>query len=188
MSSSKRPTPWPAELKRQALELWRSEGPAAASKATGIPAGTIGAWATRAALQPLHRNRVPVEALEVLRHQRAALREELELRMLDTALRLVKRIEEPHVEFLSSGGVVQPVELPQASAKAAREYAVAAAVLLDKYRLERGEATDRTEHGQVRPMADSLTDQERATLRDFLDQPGVLEQLAGGAPAPEAGS
>ena len=187
MTSSKR-TPWPPELKRQALELWRSDGPAAASKATGIPTGTIGAWAARAALQPLHRNRVPVEALEVLREQRALKREELELRMLDTALRLVRRIEEPSVEFMSSGGAVVPVELPTASAKAARELATAAAILLDKYRLERGEATDRTEHGATRPMADSLSDEERTRLRDYLDQPGVLEQLAAGAPAPEGGA
>ena len=186
MTSSKR-TPWPSELKRQALELWRSDGPAAASKATGIPAGTIGAWVTRAALQPLHRNRVPVEALEVLREQRAARREELELRMLDTALRLVKRIEEPHVELVSSGGVVQPVELPVAPAKAAREYATAAAILLDKYRLERGEATDRTEHGSVQPLADSLSEQERRQLRDWLDSV-PLEQLAAGPQAPEGGA
>ena len=187
MTSSKR-TPWPRELKAEALRIWREQGPAAASKATGIPNGTIGAWAARAALQPLHRNRVPLEALEVVRAQRAALREELELRMLEVALRLVKRIEEPHVEFQSSGGVVQPVELPQASPRAAREYATAAAILLDKYRLERGEATDRTEHGQVRHMADSLSDEERTRLRDWLDQPGVLEQLAAGGPAPEGGA
>lgn len=176
--STRARTSWPPELKAEALRIWQAEGPAAASKATGIPNGTIGAWAVRAALQPLHRNRVPLAALEVIREQRAAMREELELRMLEVALRLVQRIEQPHVELVSSGGVVQPVELPVAPAKAAQAYATAAAILLDKYRLERGEATDRTEHGQVRPMADSLSDHDRARLRDWLDQPGLLEQLA----------
>ena len=85
--SSKRPA-WPQEVRAEALRLWRLEGPAAASKATGVPQGTIGAWAARAGAQPLHRNRVPLEALETLRAQRALMREELELRMLAVAGRL----------------------------------------------------------------------------------------------------
>jgi transposase-like protein len=39
------------EQRTQALELYRTDGPRAAAATTGIPPGTISAWATRAGLQ-----------------------------------------------------------------------------------------------------------------------------------------
>ena len=79
------------------------------------------------------------------------------------------------------------MKLTRDETRQAANYATAAAILLDKYRLERGEASDRTEHGTVAPLADSLSEQERRALRDWLDS-APLEQLAAGAPAPEGGA
>lgn len=71
--------------------------------------------------------------------KRAVVRETL----IDTALRLLNRIEEPHKDFRAAGQQLYEVEFDVAPARSAQAYATSAAILLDKLRLELGESTAR---------------------------------------------
>lgn len=164
-------------MRAEALKVYQDAGPAAASRATGVPAATVVKWAKARGIVMLDaKTRVPVEAIEVLRNRRAAMREELQLRMLSTALGLVQRIDQPHLEYVTTKDGPTPVHYPTAPAKAAQSYALAVAVLLDKYRLEMGEATDRAETGPIAQATGHMTDEDRQALRQWLDS-GGLDQL-----------
>lgn len=177
-----KPTPkrttWPVAVQAEAMRMYVTDGPHAAARATGVPYATVASWARRRGLHMVDQNtRVPVEAIEALRARRAVIREELGLRMLAQALRLVQRMEEPHVEYVAGSGGPQPVAYPHAPAKATQAYGVAVAILLDKYRLEQGEATERSESGPIPQATGHMTDEDRVALRQWLDT-ADLSQLA----------
>ena len=164
------------EEKQEALLLYVDVGPAEASRRTGISPLTISSWAKRSGL---HTNAVvkTKAATEALIAKADSMRVELRVRMLAKALDLVDRMDAPHVEF--KGKDANQVSYPVAPAGAVQNYATSIGILIDKYRLEVGEATGRYES---RDITGTLSDRDLdAAIRE-------AEQIGSGlrgAPAPE---
>lgn len=137
-------TPWTPEQRSEALELYIEHGPAAASEATGIPSGTIRAWAHRDPAITVARHEKTRAATEAAKLHRECLREELRTELLAKAVDLLDRMDHEHVEFV--GKDARRETFDRAPAGACKAYATAAAILLDKFRLEMGDATERHEH------------------------------------------
>lgn len=148
------------EEKSEALLLYVDKGPAEAARQTGISPLTISSWAKRSGL---HTNAVvkTKEATAALMAKQAEMRAELRVRMLHKALELLDRMDAPHVEF--KGKDANQVAYPVAPAAAVQNYATSIGILLDKYRLELGEVTGRTES-----LASGMDDHERETLKGVV--------------------
>lgn len=106
---------------------------------------TIQRWATKLGqpLGNLSSYDVPQKAIEGHRAQAEAGRERIRLLILEKAEDLLKRMDEPHVDFKGKDAAM--VTYPVATSSDVRNYAMSFAVLLDKYRLEMGESTSRSE-------------------------------------------
>lgn len=110
--------------------------------ATGIPVGTLHGWATEAGYQ---RSDDKTEAATIRRRLRlSAKREALAERFLDKADDMMERMDEPHIVMYQKDG--EALVIPMGDSSDCKNYATAAAIMLDKFRLEMGESTDRTEH------------------------------------------
>ena len=158
------------EQRQQALELYSLFGPCRAAKDLAIPKSTIVKWAKAAGLQPPTDN---IDAAAKAREARIALkRAKLKELLITKAVDLVTRMDEPHIDF-KSGGNLGPVEVkfPKAPAKACHDYAFAAAILLDKFRLENGEVTGREEVVTI-----DAVDREIQRLEAELDRRGALDR------------
>lgn len=109
--------------KREALELYVVHGTAETARRTGIPVRTIGRWVKDADAVAYA---APKKAIEASR-----------LRNEDRRLRLRELLLLKGVELLEA--------MDANDARAAKDLSIAVGVLLDKYRLEAGEVTDRRE-------------------------------------------
>lgn len=109
---------------------------------TGIPVGTLHTWATAAGIQRSDEKTNAASARRRLRLQ--AKREALAETFLDRAAELEARMDEPHIDFRGKDN--DQVEFPQATSSDVKNYAVAVAVLIDKFRLEMGEPTEHHRH------------------------------------------
>jgi hypothetical protein len=107
--------PYTPDQRANAVALADKHGPAEASRQTGIPRRTISSWR-----KPAQANQKTVQARQVLADKRAHLSNIL----LDKALVFAEAL--------------QPGKDP-------RTNATALGIIIDKYRLEQGEVTDRTE-------------------------------------------
>lgn len=141
-----------------------------ASRRTGVARSTLHDWCDAAGVEVYAAKDVVAQtanaravAAEVNAAKRDRLREELRLKLLEKAHDLLERMDRPHVEF--KGNNANQVEYPIAPAGAVKDYAIAFAVVLDKYRLEVGEATGRTETLSV---TDGLSDDVKRELRTRL--------------------
>ena len=139
MSQESKYTP---DQKTEALELYVEHGPAEASRQCGIPSGTIRSWAYRADL-PRLRYEKTTEATKAAQAGAEQKRSELRELLLDQAIDLLHRMNAPHKDF--KGKDATTVWWDTAPSGATKDYATAAAILIDKYRLEMGEATNRVE-------------------------------------------
>ena len=100
-------------------------GTAEAHRITGVPRRTIIDWASKAGVIA----QAPNEKMQAARIARMAVkREEMRELLLDRAVDLLERLGGP------------------SKAADTKHVATAAAILIDKYRLEMGEATARTYH------------------------------------------
>jgi hypothetical protein len=129
--------PYSDDTVSAALEYARVHGIAEAAREFDLPRGTVWRWARKHGL-------LATVAPKQTQAQ-VSLREELREALLEQALDLLERMNQPHFDY--RGKDVEKVEWPTAPSGDCRNYAVAAAVLLDKYRLELGEATSREERG-----------------------------------------
>jgi hypothetical protein len=130
------------EQKAEALDLYVEVGPAEAGSLTGIPSGTIRSWAHRADL-PRLRYQKTEEATQAAQVRAEQKRAELQELLLDQAVDLMHRMNAPHKDF--KGKDALEVWWEKAPAAAVQNYATSVAILIDKYRLEMGETTGRTE-------------------------------------------
>jgi hypothetical protein len=73
------------------------------------------------------------------------MRLELRVGLLEQALRILDRMKEPHTTVHGKDAI--RVEHNEAPAADLRGYAISLGILIDKYRLESGEPTGKTEHG-----------------------------------------
>lgn len=133
--------------KAHALEVYEQHGLATAHRQTGIPKPTLHAWAVAAGLNVTQIAGEHAQRTMAATHARVArcdaMREELRERMLETAGTLLDRVDLPHVEYRGQHAVMVTYPVPPGST--CRDYVWAMAVLVDKYRLEVGEVTDRSE-------------------------------------------
>lgn len=150
------------EQKAEALELYATDGPTAVQERLGIAKATVSDWARANGIRTV-RNERTAEAVEAARVDRELTREKLRDAMLAKALDLIGRMDEEHIDF--RGKDAKRVTFPKPSASGCQSYATAAAILLDKVRLELGEVTGRTE----------------TVATDQLDR--EIEQMLASAPA-----
>jgi transposase-like protein len=152
----------PAE-KAAAIKQLTEFGLAETWRRTGISKPTLSLWGKRAGLT---FDTSKTEAATAQHEARQAeLRVQLRVMLLEKAVDLLERMDAPHVEF--KGKDADRVEYPIAPAGAVQNYATSAAILIDKYRLEMGEVTGRTE---TQSVTGGLNDDERARLRDAIDR------------------
>ena len=157
-----------AEERAEALILYASEGLAETARQTGIPKPTIASWVTRAGL-PHTDSTVKTEAATEAAQSRAKqLRADLQLRLLEKAVDLLDRMDAEHVDF--KGKDADMVTYPIAPAAAVQNYATSVGILIDKYRLEMGEATTRNESRALSDDLAPLSDHERRALRVAIDR------------------
>lgn len=143
-----------------ALTLVADKGLAEAWRETGIPKPTLATWAKAEGVRTFDTAKT-AHATEVHEARSQELRARLRLKLLEKADDLLDRMDAPHVEF--KGKDADRVTYPIAPAGAVQNYAVSVGVLIDKYRLEAGEATSRSEISDV-----THDDHERAALRDAI--------------------
>ena len=128
------------EERDAALAVYQSDGLAAAYRASGASKPSIKRWAERSGIVTYHgeKTQAATEARQVsIDAKRVKLRELL----LDKALDMAARMDEPHIDF--KGANVTRVTFPKAPAGACQNYATSIAILIDKFRLESGEVTGR---------------------------------------------
>lgn len=149
-----------AAEREHAIALVAEHGLAHAWRESGIPKPTLVRWCKEAGVERFHPEQTRA-ALDVLQSRAAMTRETLRLMLLEKAVDLMERIDEPHVEFKGKDGAA--VEYPMAPASAVQNYATSVAIFLDKYRLEVGESTGRTESVNVN---DGLPPDVKQALRE----------------------
>jgi hypothetical protein len=137
------------EQRTQALELYRTDGPTKASEATGIPKGTIAAWAHDEGVQTdcLAKTANATRAAALRWEER---RTELAHRMGEIASKALERVDhaiegqDPFGgDLYVPGAFGQPTLIHPSDAKA---LATTCAILVDKAQLLTGAATSRHEH------------------------------------------
>ncbi|MGH2819105.1 MAG: hypothetical protein ACRDJ5_00475 [Actinomycetota bacterium] len=157
------------EKKEQALALYVSDGPREAARRTKIPANTISSWARRAGLKT-RAEATTAKATQAAQARAERIRTQLRAELIEKALEVLHRMDHPHIDF--RGKDARKVTFPKPSPTGVREYAVAIGILLDKYRLEMGETTDRKsmEHsGSLKVAMESYSDDDlRAGLNRIL--------------------
>ncbi len=130
------------QQKLEAVRIYESEGPSEASRQTGIAKATIGTWAKEAGVRTFAPQKT-AEATEMRRGQNALRREDVKHRLLEKALTALERMDEPVTAHVGQEGKEVTYDKPTASDF--RHYAISAAILIDKLRLEGGETTARPE-------------------------------------------
>jgi hypothetical protein len=152
-----------SEERAAAIELLREHGLAETWRMTGISKPTLSLWGKDAGLTFDTTKTAAATAQHEARQ--AELRSVLRVGLLEKAVDLLERMDSPHVEF--KGKDADMVEYPIAPAGAVQNYATSVGILIDKYRLEMGEVTGRTESQTV---TGGMNDDERTRLRDAIDR------------------
>lgn len=133
---------WSEEVKAQALELLTDPARTfyEVRAETGVPVGTLHGWATQAGLE--RSDDQTKEASDRRRLRLSSKREVIAEEFLDRAEDLMGRMDLPHVVGYNDG---EAIVLPYGASADCKNYMTAAAIAFDKFRLEMGEATSRTE-------------------------------------------
>jgi transposase-like protein len=127
------------EFKARVLETYVKDGPAVAAREFEMPLRTVKYWAHQQGVcTEAASKETTVAANEALRLRRAGLRE----KMLQRADQMLERMGEKYRTVAKDGTVVE-YDAPPASV--CKDLALTLAILVDKLRLEEGEATERTE-------------------------------------------
>jgi transposase-like protein len=177
-------TEYDADEKANALILYAEVGLSETWRQTGIPKPTIASWARRAGLPHTDAAAKTREATLAASARADQLRAELRLMLLEKAVDLLGRMDAEHVEFKNSAKEIREVVYPIAPAQAVQNYATSAAILIDKYRLEVGEATTRSESRALNLNDDELD----AAIREAEDAlRRVAEPHDGGEAPAESG-
>ena len=127
------------QQKSDAVALYVEHGAAEAARLSDINVRSIRRWA-KAADVSADRDKNLTDAAERLTKQSTAQRAAIRVDLLDRIADVLKRMDEPHIDF--RGKDATQVEWPTATSGDVKNYAVSFGILLDKYRLEMGEATE----------------------------------------------
>ena len=155
-------TTYTEEDKAAALALYAEVGLAETWRRTGIPKPTIASWARRAGLPHTDAASKTREATLAASARADQLRTEIRHKILEKVSDLLDRMDAEHVEFKNSAKEIREVVYPVAPAPAVQNYATSVGILIDKYRLEVGEATTRSES---RELSDTTDDELRDAIR-----------------------
>jgi hypothetical protein len=133
--------------KREALATYVEHGLSVAHAETAVPKCTLLKWARSAGID---HNVVSAEHAERVRNgtqarvaRCEALRVEIREQLLQTAQTMLDRCEQPFTDYRGQKADEVEFEVPPPSE--CRQLVTAAAILIDKYRLEMGESTGRVE-------------------------------------------
>jgi len=135
---------WSDEERRDALHLYTEVGTAEAARRSGIPARSIRRWANEADLAAA-RSLALEEGGRLLAKTHQAMRQEARVLLMEKVVDLLERMDQPHSEWKVVGNSVEKVTYDIATSGDVKNYAASINQLIDKYRLEMGEATARTE-------------------------------------------
>lgn len=157
------------EQRAEGVKLALETSVAEAAEAMNAPRQTVRDWIRDAGIDysPIY-DEVTQRRIEVAKAQQEKAREELRTLLVTSSVKVLKRIDEETIDY--AGKDARKVTYPKAPARDVKDLSIAAAVLLDKYRLEAGEATGRVE---TKDITDHFDDDERRRLRDVIDS--VLE-------------
>lgn len=153
--------------KAEAVELYLEHGTAKAAEMTGITPRSIIRWANAAGVSQ-DKGKQTEQARIVLAGENAMKREQLRAGAIDKALDMLTRMDLPHTDFKVAGSQIHEVEWSTARSGDVKNYAISFAILLDKFRLEMGEATGRMETVDL-VQAEATIDQEVARLAKLID-------------------
>ncbi len=144
------------EQRDEACLVYVEHGPSEAQRRTGIPTSTLHDWAQQRGIRTV-RNQKTAEATEAAALDARAKRASLQCLLLDRALDALERMDQEHKDF--RGKDATEVSWDKAPSGAMKDYAMTAAILIDKLRLEEGSATARTEHVDPQQRAAEVLDQ-----------------------------
>ncbi len=150
------------EQRAEALTLYVEHGAAYTARQTGINKRTISRWAQEANLSA-DRDLALTEGGERLAKMHEVLRLEARALMIEKIVDLLERLDVPHVEFKAAGAEIHKLVHPIATSGDVRNYVTSVKALVESYRLEMGESTDRTEH--TGDLAVTINGVDVATLK-----------------------
>jgi hypothetical protein len=130
------------DFKSEVLAVYEVDGPAATARLYKMPVRTLKSWATRLGM---HTGAETKDVTEAACMAQKALRESIRVKVLHRADEMLDRMGEPMRIWVGSGATPVEVEIDKPSASVCRDLATTFGILLDKYRLEVGEATTREE-------------------------------------------
>lgn len=130
------------DFKAEVLAVYEVEGPAAAARLFKVCRRTVQSWASAAGLCTSAETKRATEAANAMK---ARLCAEIKVRLHESCLRMMQRLEEPYEDVRMVDGKPVKVTLERPPAKESRDLMWSAAVLVDKVRLVHGDVTDRTE-------------------------------------------
>jgi len=162
--SERRSYAW--DFKAEVLAVYEVDGPAAAARLYGVHRDSVQRWARVAGLSTRSETKKATEAaLSSLHARRLRIRDKL----AERAEEMLDRMAEAMTVYVGSGAQPMPVEVDRPSASVCKDLATTAAILIDKLRLESGEAT-----GHDR-LDLNVTDEEREEAERILRERIVAE-------------
>ena len=153
------------DFKAEVLAMYEVDGPAAAARLYKVSRDCVQRWARAAGLSTsAETKRATAAALDSLKARRLRIRDKL----AERAEEMLDRMGERLTIYVGSGATPVPVEVDKPSASVCRDLATTAAILVDKLRLEAGEATERSEvtHNYADRSDEDLIREAEQILRD----------------------
>jgi hypothetical protein len=136
------------DFKAEVLAVYEVDGPAVVRDLWGGHPSetTIIRWARECGVGCVAETKRQTEAANVLlQARRLRIRDKL----AERAEEMLDRMAEAMTIYVGSGATPMPVEVERPSASVCRDLATTAGILIDKLRLESGEATERVEHNDI---------------------------------------
>lgn len=141
------PRKYSRKQKDEACRLYVDQGLAEAHKQTGIPKTTIRSWAVDKRKLSTTKNQEQTKAATEERRVRLEeKRSVLQEKILDKANSILDRIDEPEDDFVGKDG--RKITRKKPAASNVRDLVVAVGVLVDKFRLENGDAPPSNGNGK----------------------------------------
>lgn len=137
----------------EALQVYIDEGPDVAARAAGVSVRTIYRWAATEGVSTTAISEKVAAATTAAKERAVLNRAEVRALLLEQTVKALHQMDD-----------VDPKEKQALS--------MTVGILLDKYRLEAGEATSR---GETRDITDSLNDHERELLRRAIQRQAAAE-------------
>lgn len=129
-------------FKAKVLATYKTEGPSEAARRHGVAKRSVQNWAKAAGACTEAATKSSTEAAcNALASRRARLKEKLALR----AEEMIDRMGDEYETVMVVAGKIGKATLSKPPARECQALATAAGILIDKLRIEGGEATERTE-------------------------------------------